>query len=72
MKKNKMIERAKKARVVKYVTRERKVTRDELGLALAWARGEISLTQVGSIVGSSSASYLFLATTLREYVRSHG
>ena len=48
------------------------VGKQEIALALAWARGEITLRQVSHALGlqsSGSPSYVMLARALRAYIR---
>jgi hypothetical protein len=67
---NPLISRALARRMYEQTSRE--MTTDEIGLALAWARGDVALAQVASamlIGGSGSAVYRFLALGLREHIR---
>ena len=43
---------------------------EEVDLAVAWARDEVTLSQVAKLVGSFSSVYCFLAVRLRQYMES--
>jgi len=46
------------------------INKEEINLAIAWAKDEVTLAQVGITLDIASAStYLFLARALREAVR---
>lgn len=49
-------------------------SKDEIELALAWAKGEINLVQVSKARGHKvgEASYSFLANCLKRYINEHG
>ena len=69
---NKLIEQAKEIQGGVHSTKVRS-TKDEIELAVAWAKGEIALKTVRKILDTNgysggSFSYVFLAKALREYV----
>ena len=61
-----------KAKARKKPTRAARLpSNEEVELALAWARGNISYLQVSAALGTSgSGAYPFLAITLRYYLRT--
>jgi len=69
MKQASLVNRAKE---IRYKTKYgRVVTQDEVDLALAWCRGEISVTAVSEVMDlqKGTNTYLFLAMVLREFVK---
>lgn len=62
-----------KARSIKSKTVE-KVSQEQVELALAWARGEVSYTQVNfAIYGAeknSGGGYVFIANGLKKYIQN--
>lgn len=48
------------------------ITPDHVELAVAWANDEVKLAEVSKVLGyehSSNQSYIFLARSLKEYVK---
>ena len=51
----------------------RKITNEEIGLALAWAQGNVNATGVAVALGHKRVTtqvYSFLALALREHIRT--
>lgn len=69
MKQESLLEKAKKA-TIKSKT-DKNIDDEKIQLALAWAKREISLSQVQRALGfSSPTTYSFLAIALRRYIES--
>ncbi|MDP3768202.1 MAG: hypothetical protein Q8S13_09315 [Dehalococcoidia bacterium] len=66
-----LLEKAKNERMIRGSIR--KLGHEEIELALAWARDEVTLRQVNAVIGGdpsgSTSAYLFLARALREAIR---
>ena len=60
-----------KAKAIKATNNWGRATDDEIELSLAWAKGEVSMTQCSKVLGTSgSRLYGKLAMGLREYIRN--
>ena len=44
-------------------------TKEEMSMALSWARGELMMKDITSKFKSSGSAYIFLASALRDYVQ---
>ncbi len=65
-----LVERAKRHPTKNFYFSDRKFTKQEIELALAWCMGEVTITGVGDALKMQNTSvYLYLAQILREYVR---
>lgn len=47
-------------------------SQEEMELAVAWAKGEVSSKQVKNALNTSSGEYLFLSRALRAHILSGG
>ena len=70
MGKESLLEKAKKVGRKNNTTRD--ITDEHVELALAWARGEISYSQIKNVLGLTAPStiYSFLAFSLQKYIQT--
>lgn len=70
MKKESLLEKAKKVGRKNNTTHD--ITYEHVELALAWARGEVSYSQIKKVLGLTvpSTIYSFLAFSLRKHIEN--
>jgi len=70
MKKESLLEKAKKVGRKNNTTQD--ITAEHVELALAWARGDVSYTQIKKALGLTvpSTIYYFLALSLRKHIET--
>ena len=70
MKKESLLEKAKKVGRKNNTTQD--ITDEHVELALAWARGEVSYSQIKKVLGLTvpSTIYSFLAFSLRKHIEN--
>lgn len=70
MKKESLLEKAKKVGRKNNTTKD--ITDEHVELALAWARGEVSYSQIKKVLGLTvpSTIYSFLAFSLRKHIEN--
>lgn len=62
-----------KAKEIKRKSKTEELNKDQIELAVAWAKNEISMTSVSKVldIKNNSNVYTFLALALRQYIQEN-